>query len=84
VERMKTIALSEAKATLSEIVDTVRRDQQDVVIKKHKKSVAVLVESGRYERLRELDDAVMRLELKKALRGRKYRLEDVLNELSAQ
>jgi len=81
---MKTIALSEAKATLSEVVDTVRRDLQDVVIEKHKKSVAVLVEAGRYERLRELDDAVMRLELKKALRGRKYRLEDVLNELSAQ
>jgi len=81
---MKTIALSEAKATLSEIVDTVRRDLQDVVIEKHKKGVAVLVEAGRYERLRELDDAVMRLELKKALRGRKYRLEDVLNELSAQ
>ena len=81
---MKTIALSEAKATLSEVVDTVRRDLQDVVIEKHKKSVAVLVEAGRYERLRELDDAVMRLELKKALHGRKYRLEDVLNELSAQ
>jgi prevent-host-death family protein len=81
---MKTIALSEAKATLSEIVDTVRRDLQDVVIEKHKKRVAVLVESGRYERLRELDDAVMRLELEKALRGRKYRLEDVLHELSAQ
>jgi prevent-host-death family protein len=81
---MKTIALSEAKATLSEIVDTVRRDLQDVVIEKHKKRVAVLVESARYDRLREIDDAVMRLELKKALRGRKYRLEDVLNELSAQ
>lgn len=84
MERMKTIALSEAKATLSEIVDTVRRDLQDVVIEKHKKRVAVLVESARYDRLREIDDAVMRLELKKALRGRKYRLEDVLNELSAQ
>ena len=48
------------------------------------KSVAVLVESRRYERLRELDDAAMRLELRAALRGRKYGLEDVLNALSAR
>lgn len=84
VWRMKTIGLSDAEARLSEIVDDLRRDLQDVAIEKHGESVAVLVEVRRYQRLRELDDAVMRLELKRALRGRKYRLEDVLDELSAQ
>ncbi len=79
---MKTIGLPEAKARLSEIVDDLRRDLQDVAIEKHGKSVAVLVEPRRYERLRDLDDAAMRLELRTALRGRKYGLEDVLNELS--
>jgi prevent-host-death family protein len=81
---MKTIVLSQAKARLAEIVDDLRRDLLDVAIEKHGKSVAVLVEPRRYERLRGLDDAVMRLELRKALRGRKYVLEDVINELSAQ
>jgi prevent-host-death family protein len=81
---MKTIALSEAKARLSEIVDDLRRDLQDIAIEKHGKSVAVLVEPRRYERLREVDDTATRLELRAALRGRKYRLEDVLNEQSAR
>lgn len=78
---MKTIALSDAKAKLSDVIDTVRRDRQDIVIERHKKGVVVLVEAERYERLRQVEDAVTRLELQKALRGKKYRLEDVLNEL---
>jgi PHD/YefM family antitoxin component YafN of YafNO toxin-antitoxin module len=80
---MKTIALSEANARLSEIVDDLRHDLQDVAIEMYGERVAALIESRRYERLRDLDDAETRLELRAALRGRKYRLEHVLNELSA-
>jgi len=77
---MREIALSAAKNKLSEIVDEVRRGR-DVVISKHEKPVAVLVEMERYQRLQEMEDRLAKLELAKALRGKKYRLEEVLNEL---
>ena len=77
---MREIALSTVKTKLSEIVDEVRRGQ-DVMISKHEKPVAVLVEVERYQRLQEIEDRFAKLELTRALRGKKYRLEEVLNEL---
>jgi prevent-host-death family protein len=77
---MREIALSAVKNKLSEIVDEVRRGQ-DVVISKHEKPVAVLVEMERYQRLQEIEDRFAKIELTRALRGKKYRLEEVLNEL---
>ncbi|HYH08942.1 MAG TPA: type II toxin-antitoxin system Phd/YefM family antitoxin [Thermoanaerobaculia bacterium] len=78
----KEVALSTAKEKLSELVDDVRLGEQDaVVIRKHEKPVAVLVEVERYQRMQELEDRFMQLELKQALRGRKYRLDEILREL---
>ena len=77
---MREIALSAVKNKLSEIVDEVRRGR-DILISKHEKPVAVLVEVERYQRLQEIEDRFAKLELTRALRGKKYRLEEVLNEL---
>lgn len=78
---MKEVALSTAKEKLSELVDDVRRGRESVIIRKHDKPVAALVEIDRYQRLQELEDRFTRLELKAALRGKQYRLDEVLSEL---
>lgn len=79
------VGLSTAKEKLSELVDDVRLGEQDaVIIRKHEKAVAVLVEVKRYQRLQELEDRFLQLELKQALRGRKYKLDEVLRELGLE
>ena len=78
---MKEVALSTAKAKLSELVDDVRRGHDDVIIRKHDKPVAALVEIDRYRRMQGLEDRFMQLELKAARRGKQYRLDEVLSEL---
>lgn len=78
---MKQVALSTAKEKLSELVDDVRRGHDDVIISKHDRPVAALVEIDRYRRMQELEDRFTQLELKAALRGKQYRLEEVLSEL---
>ncbi len=78
---MKEVALSTAKEKLSELVDDVRHGHADVIIRKHDKPVAALVEIERYRRMQELEDRFTQLELKAALRGKQYRLDEVLSEL---
>lgn len=78
---MKQVALSEAKAKLSELVDEVRRLRNPIVIQKRNTPAAVLVEMGSFRRLQEMEDRLLALQLREALKGRKYPLRKVLSEL---
>ena len=77
----KTVLLSDAKARLSCLVDEVRTGGNSIVIRKRARPVAVLLEVDRYRRLQEMEDLVIGLRLREALRGRKYQLREVLREL---
>lgn len=77
----KEVALSTAKEKLSELVDDVRRGQEAVIIRKHDRAVAAIVEIERYRRMQEIEDRFTQLELREALRGKKFPLEQVLSEL---
>jgi prevent-host-death family protein len=78
---MKQIALSEAKAKLSELVDEVRRSRGSIVIQRRSNPVAVLVEIDRFRRLQQMEDRVTSFQLREALDGRKTPLRKVLGEL---
>ena len=78
---VKHIGLSDAKANLSELIDQVRTRREPIMIQKHEKDVAVIVEVALFRRLQELEDRVMTIELREALKGRKYDLREVLGEL---
>lgn len=78
---MRQVALSEAKAKLSELVDEVRRLRNPIVIQKRNTPAAVLVEMDAYRRLQEMEDRLIALQLREALRGKKYPLRKVLAEL---
>jgi prevent-host-death family protein len=81
---MKQVALSEAKAKLSELVDEVRRSRSSVVIQKRQNPVAVLVEMDRFRRLQEIEDRLLSLQLQEALKGKKVPLRQVLSELEGE
>lgn len=81
---MKQVALSEAKAKLSELVDEVRRSRDSVVIRKRSNPVVVLVEMETFRRLQEIEDRVTSLKLRQALKGRKTPLRQVLRELEGE
>jgi len=78
---MRQVALSEAKAKLSELVDEVRRLRNPIVIQKRNIPAAVLVEMEAFRRLQEMEDQLLALQLREALKGRKYPLRKVLGEL---
>jgi prevent-host-death family protein len=78
---MRQVALSEAKAKLSELVDEVRRLRNPIVIQKRKIPAAVLVEMDAFRRLQEMEDRFLALQLREALKGKKYPLRKVLAEL---
>jgi prevent-host-death family protein len=78
---MRQVALSEAKAKLSELVDEVRRLRKPIVIQKRNTPAAVLVEMEAFRRLQEMEDQLLALQLRAALKGRKYPLRKVLGEL---
>lgn len=78
---MKTLPLSEVKMKLSALVDSVNATEQEIVITKNGRPVAVLVSPGEYEGWRETlainADADLMTEIKKglnALKARKARL----------
>lgn len=81
---MKVVALSAAKAKLSGFVDEVRTGGEPIVILKHDKEVAVLVEVEQFRRLQQMEDRWTSLQLREALRGRKYKLREVLRELKLE
>jgi prevent-host-death family protein len=80
---MRQVALSEAKAKLSELVDEVRRLRNPIVIQKRNTPAAVLVEMDAFRRLQEIEDRMIALQLREALKGKKYPLRKVLDELEA-
>ncbi len=84
---MKTLSLSEVKMKLSALVDAVKATDEEVVITKNGRSVAVLVSPDEFESWRETiavmsDDALMG-EIKKGLgalkkkRKKLYTLEEL-------
>ncbi len=82
LEADATVSVSDAKARFSEIVDAVRtRASHVVVIQKRDKPVAVLLEIGEFQRLRELEYRLISQELHEALKGPKYPLRKVLKDL---
>ncbi|MBI2266198.1 MAG: type II toxin-antitoxin system Phd/YefM family antitoxin [Armatimonadetes bacterium] len=78
---MKSVALSDAKARLSELIDEARIGGEPLVIRKRKKDVAVLLEVGKFRRLQKLEDQYKSLQLRKALQDPMYPLRTVLTEL---
>jgi prevent-host-death family protein len=78
---MRQVRLSEAKAKLSELVDEVRRLRNPIVIQKRNTPAAVLVEMQAFRRLQEMEDRLLALQLREALKGKKYPLRKVLAEL---
>ena len=81
---MNAVALSAAKARLSELIDDVRRERGSVVIRKREKAVAVLVDVETFDRLRALEDRLTSLQLRAALKGKKHDLRDVLTALALE
>ena len=85
---MKTLSLSEAKAKLSGLVEEVERRDEEVVITRNGRPVAVLVSPEEYESWKETrairaDRDLMReiragLAALKARKARLYSLEDLL------
>jgi prevent-host-death family protein len=78
---VRKVAISEAKAKLSEFVDEIRMGHQPVVIQKRDKDAAMLVDVAEYRKLEAIADTVKALELRDALKGRMTPLEKVLAEL---
>jgi prevent-host-death family protein len=78
---MKHVRLAEAKAKLSELVEEVRRERNPIVIQKRDTPAAVLVEPEVFRHLQESEDRLMALQLREALKGKKYPLRKVLAEL---
>ncbi len=85
---MRTLPLSEAKSKLSGIVERVRAHDEEVVITKNGRAVAVLVSPGVFESWKETvairGDAALVREIKAGLRALKkrgaklYTLEELL------
>jgi antitoxin YefM len=74
---MKTLSLSDAKAKLSGLVDAVSRRDEEVIITKNGRPVAVLVSADVYESWQEThavrSDAGLMHEIKAGLRALKAR-----------
>jgi len=85
---MKTLPLSEAKSKLSNLVERVNANDEEVVITRNGRAAAVLVSPGEFESWKETvavrGDAALMREIKSglaALKARKaklYTLEDLL------
>ena len=65
---MKVLALSEAKAKLSEIVDRIDRRNEPVTITRNGKAVAIIVSKDEYEGLRETIEILQNPKLMKEIR----------------
>jgi len=84
----KTLTLSEAKARLSELVATVERTEEELVITKNGKPAAVLISAEEFDSWKETkqiqrDPALMQ-EIKTGLaqlkKGKHFTFEDVFGE----
>ena len=66
---MKVLALSEAKAKLSEIVDRVDRRNEPVTITRNGKAVAMIISKDAYDGLRETIEILRNPRLMKEIRA---------------
>ena len=80
----RKVALSEAKAKLSELVEEVRAGGDPVVIRKRDKDVVVILNLERFLKLRDIEDTFLALQLRKELRGGTRSLRKVLAELELE
>ena len=86
---MKTLPLAEAKATLSRLVDRVEKTDEEVLITRNGRPVAILVSPDEYDSWKETraiqsDRALMR-EIRRGLRelkkgGKRYTFEQLFPE----
>lgn len=74
----KSVGIAEAKSQLSALVDEVRSSRKAVEIRKRDQPAAYLVEVDTFRRLQGIEDSVRAEQLRRALRGPKYDLKDVL------
>jgi antitoxin YefM len=86
---VKVLALSEAKAKLSEIVDRVDRRNGPVTITRNGKAVAMIVSKDEYDGLRETIEILQNPEFMKEIRagirdlkrtGKLYTVDELLEE----
>ncbi len=86
---MKVLALSDAKAKLSEIVDRVDRRNEPVTITRNGKAIAMIVSKDEYEGLREtieiLQDPALMKEIRNGIRdlkrsGKRYTVDELFEE----
>ena len=85
----KVVPLTEARASLSELVDSVEREHEQVVITRNGKPVALLVSPDEWESMEETIEVLSDPELMAVLAeserdvqaGRVYTLEDVKRDL---
>jgi prevent-host-death family protein len=83
---MKTLPLSDVKANLSELVDSVDRRDESITITRNGKAVAVIVSTNEYDGWRETAEILRDRDLMKEIRAgmrdlRKSRKRFTLDEL---
>lgn len=77
----KEVLMSEARSNLSKLVDEVRMNTRDIIIRLREVPAAVLMNMERYTRLTQIEDKLLAIELRDALKGGTRPLEKVLEEL---
>lgn len=77
----KEVLMSEARSNLSKLVDEVRMNTRDIIIRLREVPAAVLMNMDRYNRLTQIEDKLLAIELRDALKGGTRPLEKVLEEL---
>jgi len=75
---IKSVAIAEAKSRLSSLVDEVRNSRNAIEIRERDQPAAYLVEADTFKRLQGIEDSVRAEQLRRALKGPKYDLADVL------
>ena len=75
---MKSIAIAEAKAKFSSLVDEVRTSRKAIEIRRRDQPAVYLVEAETYKRLQGIEDSVRSEQLRQALRGERHDLDEVL------
>jgi prevent-host-death family protein len=75
---MKSVAIAEAKAKLSSLVDEVRTSHKAIEIRRRDQPAAYLVEAEMFKRLQGVEDSVRAYQLRQALAGPMHELDEVL------
>jgi prevent-host-death family protein len=78
---MRSIAIAEAKAKLSSLVDEVRTSHKAIEIRRRDQPAAYLVEVEMFRRLQGIEDSVRALQLREAMKGERFELKKVLAEI---